>query len=684
MKESNITSVDNDTPHDLVCWTWGGWETDRHYRRMGSSPISSFSSGEWMDTWRERITSTEAIKMMVDSGISLVVTCFYKGFGKVHEASEWPRLKEYVANCHEHGIQVWGYLQGQSIYYETVLTERPDAKDWVAQRYDGSPDSWGAVYYRQAPCLNSTGYGDYMLELVDTGLTEIGLDGIHLDNSYSKHCYCPRCRNLFRDFLRELPDLEERTGLTTPDHVQPPPLPETLSILSDPLRQLWVEFGTQSRLRFIKKLYRRIKELKPNAVFHTNPAFPKRLAAKQFLSFDPVREADVCDFVCAEGSNLPRVEFKHAGSSSQADRFFEGIDTIPSTGKPTVTQAVLYSQAEAYLFADACGYRVLNTSWHNAACAGNSAGFWTGLAEEFSYHSAILGNNWLFRAAGDGNRFLGDNREWRESHAAAVHFFRSLHHTLQLGSRKQWGELGLYIQPDNFSLMGQTDMPVFRATVNYLVAKNIPLVFIMLGQTIPPSVKTLFVCQQSCLTEQDLDQVRTFTTQPGRNAWILGTSGRCNEHTLPRNLSAWHTWRNSPNMIADAGNALDWVQPFTGVRGPEVVWINRTGEKALDRLLSSEHWQPYLRADLPNYILMNSEQTTDGRLLLHLRDQASKGELICGARLVLSGSLATTRQARLYTPGENGPLKLETSPDPTSGTAVLTLPDFKHYALIVL
>lgn len=652
----NHTTTDCD--HELDCWTYGGWDTDRHYRRIGSKGTIHFGNGEWITDWRRRMVSRDTLRMAVESGITIMVTHFYKGYGVRLDSTEWPRLKEYVRNCHEEGLKVWGYVQGQSMYQETFFAETPEAVDWVAKRYNGTNDYWAGAYWRLAPCMTAVGYRDYIMRVIETGLTEIGLDGIHLDNSYYKHCYCPRCRALFRDFLNNIPNLEELTGLPNADYVEPPPLPSVAQRIVDPLMLLWMEFGTQQRLAHLDALNRRIKEIRPDAIFHTNPAYPKRPAAKLFLALDPVREASVCDFVCAENGYLPRVE----------------------NGK-------VFSQAEAYLLADAAGYRVLHTSWRESSLGSSPpetiAGLWTGLAEEFSYHAAILGNNWLLRATGDGDQMWADKSDWRETHGQATHFFRGLHRDLRLGNRNQWAEVGILVDPDTLTQAATTDIPAFRALFAHLLARRVPVLLILDEQPIPESIKALLVCQQSCLSETQLDRIRTFAERPGRTAWIAGETGKFNEWFVARNESRWRAWRQSPGFVADEGKPLRWAHWNETVGqyfGPDTFNITPDAMTQIDGFLDTLRDRMAFHIEAPEHIYVNTETTGDGRLLVHLRDQAGSGKPISGVRVRLGSGLVTEEPVILYQPG-TVPQELE--PVVQAREHLFLLSEFNHYALLV-
>ena len=639
------------TEHQLDCWAFAGWETDRQYRRAGMSSTVYFGNGAWIEQWRRRITSAETVKMLVECGVTIAVAHFYKGYGIQAESAEWPRLREFVGRCHEHGLKVWGYLQGGSLFYEALIEEAPEMMGWVARRYDGTPDTWGGAYYRLSPCLTSEPYREYVRRVIRIGLTEIGLDGIHNDNSYYKHCWCTRCAQRFREWLNRLPDLERRLGLPNADHVQPPPLPERASF-ADPMQIAWMEFGTQQRLAAYRGFYETVKACNPEAAYETNPAFPRQGAFKRLRALDPSREGRICDAVCAENGRLPRTE----------------------AGK-------VFSQAEAYLYADAGAYRVLSTPWvhtrQGSRPAETPALLWTGLAEEFSHHAALLGNNWLLRAAGDHDRILGDNESLRRTHAEAVRFFRELHQTLNLGTRTQWAEVGLLVEPDTLTLRS-LDLLALRAALYWLTLNRIPVKFVYGGQSVPDMVRTLVVCQQSCLPEERLRELTAFARKPDRRVILIGDAGRYDAWRIPRSLSDWHSWRRSKNFIADEGRMLAFSAGKEDYAGqvepsPEAVQVFR---RLLDGLARTCHFQ----AALPGFALLNTELAEDGRLLIHVREQSGSGEAVEGGVIRLGEPLIRGKRCIMHAPGQS-PQTLIENPQ---GAAEVRLPDFRHYMLLIV
>lgn len=636
---------------NIECWTFAGWEPDRQYRRMGGRGLAFTGDGAWRDAWRARVTSRENARFMAECGITVAMTHFYKGFGVQAEAAEWGRLREFIANCYAEGVKVWGYVQGRSLFLETLLAERPDAEGWAARDWGGALQTWGGSYYRAAPCLTSRGYLDYMKEVVRIGLEDIGLDGIHNDNSYYRHCWCERCARLFRLWLDARPDLEERTGLPSAAHVQPPPLLEGWHRL-DPLQQLWAEFGAENRFAFLRQLREVARAAKSGAPYETNPAFPKVGPYKTRLCVDPSREAEVCDVVCAENSNLARME----------------------GGFPV-------SQAEAFLHGDAGGYHVLATAWTHGPdglAPSDAPGLlWAGLAEEFSHHAAMLGNNWLLRPALDGERVLGDDPVRREAHASAVRFFRGLHKRLALGQRCQWGELAVYVEPDALS-HDEAGFLAFRALVAWSLMRRVPLVFAYPGRPVPESARALLVCQQSWLSDGRLEELAASATSGRAPVLLAGLTGRFDERGLARNESDWQAWRQKPGFVADAGRPLRWGAAAGGLA------MARPTEECfgeMNALLDKACWAPRLSVEAPPHVLLNAEVAQDGRLLVHLRDQGGSEEALGGVRVRMGGGLADGRQVAFHAPEQESRVIVECGR--REGEEVV-LPAFRRYGLLVV
>jgi hypothetical protein len=625
------------------CWAWAGWEPDRHYRRIGRSGTSYFGRGAWLDEWRNRLEHPDTLRPLADAGVTALVTWCYKGFGLEIESQQWPRLRKFIQTAHDLNLQVYGYTQGASLYMETLLAEQPAAAQWAARKFTGETATWGGQYYRVIPCLGNPDYLAYMERVIEQAL-QLGLDGIHMDNSYYLHCWCRRCQSDFRNWLNDFPDLDQRAGLPTADHVSAPPLPREQEVFSDPLQQLWMEFGVQRRLAALKRFRDRIKQTRPDALYIGNPAFPRRPGFKAQLSFDPSREGQVFDVLFAENGNLPGMA---AGQ--------------------------YVSQALAYSYAQAGGYRVLSSAWQKGpfghSPAATPAQLWTQLAEEFSYDAAWLGNNWALRAAGDRDRLLMDDNPLFPAFTQAMRFFRSLEQSLPLDRRTPWSELAVLLAPDTLTLAAATDAAPFAALLQELLAQHLPFQFLYPGQPLPPQTRALLVWQQSCLSDAALKQISDFAQQPGRCALIAGDSGRLDESAIPRNASQWRAWLDHPRMHHAPLNPADapTITQSHQHLGRDDIRPSSAARQTLWALMA--HWQPTLRIDAPSRVLIHAEQADDRRFI-HLRDQSASNEPVTGCRIHLPPAAS---KIRFHHPAHPHPTPL--SPDQP-------LPPFTHYALV--
>jgi hypothetical protein len=655
-------------PEGWDAWAWAGWETDRHYRRLGRSGTAFFGRGPWLENWRQRLIEDRTLQALADAGLRTLVTCFYKGFGLQVERQEWSWLRALVAGAHHRGLRVLGYIQGGSLYYETLLDEQPDLAQWVARQRGGAIQTWGGSYYRWRPCLTNDDYLRYMEGVVRAGLTELQLDGLHFDNSYYRHCWCERCATRFRQWLDQRDDLDERMGLPSARHVQPPPLDAGGETYSDPLQILWMQFGAQVRNEAYGRLTATARACRPNAVLVGNPAFPRRSNYLAELALDLPHEAGLFDMLFAENGNLPQC-----------------------SGQSLVTQA------EAYLFADALGYRVLSTAWktgENEALPPQSAGeVWAVMAEEFSYHAAVPGNNWMLRPAGHGDRLLADDAPRMEAFRDASTFFHGLHDTIGRDCLRQWGEVGLYVELLTLSL-SPCDRGVMRTALAALMRMGVPVVLTLAGRPIPPSVRTLLVLEQTCLSDASLKQVADFARGNGHGAIVAGQSGRCDEWFLPRDTGAWRSWRTGAGMIGQNEDALNWGREQAGLRYMAADRLSevQAAMATLTPLLARGGIPSRLSATLPEGVLMNAE--SDGsRLVVHLRDQAGTGQFVAGCRLQLSPNPPGERRLWLLAPAA-APRALSAGPSaaPTGVAAAInsaagvevSIPPWRHYAAVIV
>lgn len=581
------------------CWFWAGWEPDRYYRRIGARKTPYFGNGDWVAGWRENLESAANLETLARAGVSVLVTRFYKGFGPEIEREDWPSLREFVRRAHDHNLAVWGYVQGQSLFGEFLFNERPEASDWIARTVQGEPQHWAGAYNRYAPCLTSPAYRDMIEEVVVEGLRSVELDGIHMDNNYYRHCYCPRCKDLFRQWLTARGDLELRTGIRSADFVEPPPLSGESVLVPDPLALLWMEFGVQKRLEFMQAIQGRIREVKPDAAFAGNPAFLRTYASRLTHGLDPVREGTACDSLCIENGNQPRMDGEK-----------------------------LFTQADKHLFAEAAGLRTWVTSWRpgdfGSSPPSTEAEIWAGLAEEFSFAHVYLGNNWALRPAANGNKLLREHLDgnWR-IFCQAARFFQDLETRLGPVPRHQWGEIGLYVDARALSICPQPDAVLLQVFLLGLVRANLPVKILLQGQSFPEEMHTVLLFQQQALEDGELDRLTGFAAAAHRELWVIGSNGNYDEWCVPRGQTRQTEWLARPQVRRFPISAGQWLrqegnsaQYFKG----QSPMLQETGREELRGILAELGARQQFRIEAPDGVLSNVETHGPHGWVVHLRN----------------------------------------------------------------
>ena len=241
--------------------------------------------GQSLDAEREWLADrTEAaMRRFKEHGINLLVLNLHKGAGLKAEASDIEATRKAVELAHAQGIKVVGYV-GASIFYETLPSEEPDAKNWIQVDEFGRP-----IYYtseqtfRIMACRNNPGYQEFTRKVIRAGIKDLRLDGLHFDqmrwHAEPSSCRCRYCTEQFREFIARRysgSGMRLRFGFERLDGIIPPPFgltepPVRLPELRNPLMQEWALFRSESLARRFREIETYIRELNPSAFFQGNP-----------------------------------------------------------------------------------------------------------------------------------------------------------------------------------------------------------------------------------------------------------------------------------------------------------------------------------------------------------------------------------------------------------------------------
>lgn len=335
------------TPITASFWNYESLD----YLRRQNGGVGLFSPGEGVEEWYERLHSDELLDKAVDIGFNMIVTHFFKGFGLKHEEEEIEQLKVLIEKAHKRGVKVLGYVQLYSLFNETFPYESDDLMKMVVRQYDGSPLTWGRMYFRYKPCYNSPEFIAYIKKVIKYGI-EIGLDGFHFDNSNQERCYCENCTKGFRKYLADtIENPKDIIGLKGFDYVNIPhvdlssvfgwPIEEKVESklrvreIHDTLYKFWTDYNTEVVAKAHDELFGYAKEISGGKayVLH-NPGFPAGGEVFADFGFKPHRTSKHADFAYAE--NIAFIEIKD--------------------GK-------LISQIPGYKINDRFGVQTFNTSW---------------------------------------------------------------------------------------------------------------------------------------------------------------------------------------------------------------------------------------------------------------------------------------------------------------------------------
>ena len=430
-----------------VVWSFWGHEPLRHLKRMGNDGDSIFTLGDWAEEWYNRIHEEEVIKKAAESGINIVYTHYFKGFGLETEKEEMENTKRLCEHGKKHGVKVLGYCQLGTLYNETLMDEAPDLEDWAIHDRQGNIVTWLGEYYRYSPCFNSRKFIDYIKKVIKYGIEHVGLSGFHFDNSYNVACHCDKCTKAFREYLRENAD-PEKMGLRHFDHVRIPPeerAPET----HDPLYIHWLRYKADLVAKVHSELFAYVKEVSGGkAIVLHNPCFPRPGKTFARRGFEPSRLSADCDYVFAEnGSGYVREE----------------------NGK-------IKGMVNAFKFGECFGYKVFDTCWAHDKETGkaklpyNREEVIRFVAQSMIY-TGLCGSPWTVRTLKDGHKNLLEDSPLS---ANLKEIFSYYHNNFDLFDLEAENNVKLLYVPDNCMCMVDKGIDNIFDTIDELVTEAVP------------------------------------------------------------------------------------------------------------------------------------------------------------------------------------------------------------------
>ncbi|HEY4289619.1 MAG TPA: putative glycoside hydrolase [Puia sp.] len=450
----------------------GDWDMKPLFkRRVGGSPI-------WQEENYTKEHTEERVKKYKDMGATMLMMHFYKGFGLEAEKEEIADSKRLAQLCRKYGLKVGVYV-GATLFYETFLAEKPEAKDWLVPDYMGKPVTYGSQTFRKLVYFQHPGYKEYIKRVLKIAIEDLKADVIHFDNSSVQAIppvfYHPLAVQQFRDFLRNKytpAQLEQRLGFSDVSYVEPPPYSGPAANIDDPLAQEWTDFRCQRLADYYTEMAQYIRQLNPNVAVECNP---HGLAGRNTMWEQSV--------------DFPRL-------IANTDFFFsEGEETGLSDG-------VLLSKIRTYKMARTLDSRVFVTTGHDRLK----------MAESMAYNRQGMG------LINDNEEMDGTaTKDWTNLPAdekAYIDFFHK-HFDDYRGVK---GLADVAVLHTYATMAVNSDRP-YQSTALFeqtLLQHKIPFDILFDKQlTHLDRYKVLVLADQECLTENQLQLIRVFVAQGG-------------------------------------------------------------------------------------------------------------------------------------------------------------------------
>lgn len=285
-----------------MIWGFGNHEPIDMYRRVGVTTTGGVpGNARWLKKWHNFFDSDESVALLADMGVNILHCRFYKGMGWEHEKHDFPAVRDFALRCRKRGIKVLAYVQHATLYWELMQKEIPNLRDWAIISENGKPAIYaGKEYWRWAPCPNNPEYNDYICKILQIAMDGDCFDGVMFDNVGNYPCYCPRCQQKFREYVKANYDF----NFLDPDYIELPPQPPLNAEIQDPLQQASLAFRHQVVNEQYKYWRKYIKDRDPEFIVSGNFALVPMQYAVTNWGIDPLELVKSFDILVSQSSNL--------------------------------------------------------------------------------------------------------------------------------------------------------------------------------------------------------------------------------------------------------------------------------------------------------------------------------------------------------------------------------------------
>ena len=629
-------------------WTFGNHEPLSMYRRAGNRVTGGVEGNAlWLADWSRWFDSEASARLMQDLGLNIVHSRFYKGLGWQYESRDFPNVKRFVENCHKHGVRVLAYVQFSTLYYETMLAEIPDLAAWVALDENGRKLTWHNLYYRWIPCSNAPEFEAYLQKMIRIALVEGGFDGVMFDNCDMPPCYCPRCTALFRKHLAQEPNPEQRFGIPTVAHVEPPVRRPDYGEVKDPLCQEWIRFRCERLTELYRRLHHCAKSCKPTAIFSGN--------------IQAIRRANMAGRAALNMADLGECFDIFVSQSGNA---------------PGLADGCVVNRVREMKLARALNRPIL------ALCDNDAGG--ASEAETRGEGLALL-EDAVFGGIPTDRTVLKPDREMVSPQRVALHraLLQRFNETVRAGREGLAAPSYAPVQAlySRESIMSSEQS--YRALLSMeeiLLRNHVPYGLLPTAAakplTIPADCEVLLVCDQRCLADAEVDALLRFARRGGR----LIVTGESGAHD-----ALYRQRRDNPLIKGLAGcrsavcRAEADEAPIKSSGWTIKVAAPRDGGRRLLADLASL-WSPAIRIQAPTAVLAEVKRSKQA-FHVHLVNYAA-APVAPGARIELSLKGLGACEAAFAAPMENRPATAIAVQTAGPDRQVIELPAFAQYAVV--
>lgn len=627
-------------------WTFGNHEPVSMYRRIGKQSTGGIQGGAlWLEDWHHWFDSEECTRTMQELGLNMLHSRFYKGMGWQFESRDFPNVKRFVQNCHQHGIRVLAYIQFSTLYYETMLAEVPDLADWAAIDENGRKLIYlGGQYWRWLPCINAAGFEPYLKKMIRIALKEGDFDGVMLDNCFAPPCYCPWCVNLFREHLKRLPDPQARFGIPTVEHVLPPTGCDS-GEAKDPVYQEWLLFRCHRMSALFRRLYEFSKECKPSAFFTGNVANIRRSNAAGSSALNILDMGDCFDIFVSQSGNEP----------GQRDGYIINRVREMKLANVLGTHILALSDSDAGITKEAESKYVLNLM-----------------------ENAIFGGIPMDRTIMSPIKEQMVSREMMASRAPLLRRFNDVVERGRAGLKKAaYAPVRILYSAESVMFSEEAQRAILGAE-EILFRYHVPFGLLPSSAErpleIPKDCKVLLVTNQTCLSDRHLAVLVEFARRGG-SLVATGATGDYDECYRER--------RKNPLAVLDGRSGVVRRKEIDKVTIRSSGWTIKVAAPAEKnpRLLAdlTSVWKPVIRIEAPQTVLTEVKGDANGFTVHFLNYQS--GGVPAGSRILLDGALATGPVQCLFAAPmeDSGPRAIPAVAD--AGGQTVILPQFTDYAV---